>query len=377
MNNNSGPGFMNFKNGLILAYLILTQSSLWSAEGLDSLKTPDHQYWAALPALGYTEETGFEIGAVGFYFPYDIAQQKSSSIGLVAYGTTKKQMHLKFYPDMYFQEGHYHLKSSLDYKIWPANYYGLGNWSQESDQLSFDQQIISGYFLLEQKVTQVFYAGGGIFAKSTQVEWGSTPKSLVEQIPGSSGEFLLAPAVSLVLEGREHVNWPRRGYYAKNESHYYAEALGSSASFFRNELELATFIPVLEQQVVALAVGWSARLGDVPFDEMATADGSSRLRGIEKGRYRDKHLVSWQAEARTPLLWRLGGALFVEGAQVAPNPEKFRFEDFHYALGMGGRFALNKEQRFNVRGDITWIFDRRSGFGGGTPGLVIDVKEAF
>ena len=55
--------------------------------------------------------------------------------------------------------------------------------------------------------------------------------------------------------------------------------------------------------------------------------------------------------------------------QVANDYSDIEFSSFKTSIGLGIRYALNPEQRFNIRADIAWV---DGGFG-----AVINVREAF
>jgi hypothetical protein len=79
--------------------------------------------------------------------------------------------------------------------------------------------------------------------------------------------------------------------------------------------------------------------------------------------------VGVQSGYRFPVWKRFSGALFAEAAQVANDYSDIEFSSLKTSIGLGIRYALNPEQRFNIRADIAWV---DGGFG-----AVINVREAF
>jgi hypothetical protein len=88
---------------------------------------------------------------------------------------------------------------------------------------------------------------------------------------------------------------------------------------------------------------------------MAMLGGGDLLRGLYRGRYRDRHLAAAQAEYRMPLFWRFGLAGFVEAGTVAGDLGGLApLEEGALKLGggLGLRFTVNAEKRLACRLDV-------------------------
>ena len=85
------------------------------------------------------------------------------------------------------------------------------------------------------------------------------------------------------------------------------------------------------------------------------------MRGYYLGRYRDKILMTFQAEYRIPAWWRFGLVGFAGVGDVASKFAKFKLADFKYSVGAGLRFLLDPKEGTCLRADF--------GFGKGTSGF--------
>jgi hypothetical protein len=129
-------------------------------------------------------------------------------------------------------------------------------------------------------------------------------------------------------------------------------------------------LPFLPEGVLALGSYLEDFDGDVPFDRLAQPDGVGQLRGLKKGLLADK--TSWvlQSELRTHLFWRCKGTLFYEAAKVGRHIANLSDNKWHSAIGIGGRFLVNKDSKTHIRGDLSLI-DRKK------IGMAVQINEAF
>jgi outer membrane protein assembly factor BamA len=81
--------------------------------------------------------------------------------------------------------------------------------------------------------------------------------------------------------------------------------------------------------------------GRVPFFDLAEAGGQSTLRGASRFRFRDRSMVGYGVEYRYRIWEYFDWALFVDQAQVAPEPGDFGLARFH--TGYGARWLVDIE----------------------------------
>jgi hemolysin activation/secretion protein len=94
------------------------------------------------------------------------------------------------------------------------------------------------------------------------------------------------------------------------------------------------------------------------------------MRGLYETRFRDRQMMTFQAEIRQKLFWRIDGTLFGAVGQVGYKVNDYTFDQTKLAGGAGLRFRFNRRDRLNIRLD----------YAGGTdtsPSIYFAVGEAF
>lgn len=361
-----------------LSLVAFSNLSLWAEEPETETDATDmkkvemeekQQRWAAFPILASSTETGFMYGGMLFHFlPVDEPGQQASTIDLMAFATTEDQYQVILSPNLFFDNNRYRLNVSLNYSSWEANYYGIGNDSPDEEE-EYKADSIGASFTLERKLLDQFVAGlvGSYASEEMTIEAGGMLQT--ENIAGSSDFEYAGLGARVGYDTRDNTNAPNSGALATLESVWFDDSLGSDYDFDIQSLDLRYFVPVREEKVLALSMQMKEAHGDVPFRLLPSPDGTRLLRGIENGRYRDRILLGVQSGYRFPVWKRFSGALFAEAAQVANDYSDIELSSFKTSIGLGIRYALNPEQRFNIRADIAWV---DGGFG-----AVINVREAF
>ena len=362
---------MNFRGFifLLLASLCLVISAEASEDSAQD--TAHFQRFAALPVLGYSEVTGWEYGAMLLLFAKpDPGASEGSSVDIAAYGTQQKQFQATVNPSLYFLEGRLHVDAALYYWDWTSHYYGIGNDPDRDKctkydmtryvadvpvEMNFgllkDSPFRYGLVLNVERNSASFKDGGDVLA------------------PENKGGTRLGLGYKLSFDTREQTNSPKHGIYAAWTQSRFSSTFGDFG-YLSQSLDLRGYMPIIWNTTLATGWFWDMRKGKVPFDALATLDGYKRFRGVEKGMFADNQALVWQAELRKPLFWRLGGTIFFEAGKVGPYFGKLMDNEWHRAVGFGGRLALNRSERLNARGDFSLV-------DGKYLGMTIYIREAF
>jgi hypothetical protein len=93
------------------------------------------------------------------------------------------------------------------------------------------------------------------------------------------------------------------------------------------------------------------------------------MRGYPRGRYRDRHAVTAQAEVRSAHWRRIGAVAFAGAGTVAPAFSKLGTQTWYPSVGAGLRYVLMPKQRTTARVDLA--------FGRGSFGVSVGIGEAF
>lgn len=330
------------------------------------------QRWSVLPVMGYSTETTLFVGGMAIHYLPQRPQTRGSSIPTVGFGSLKGQYQVFVVPDLYTVANTYRLEGALGVQKWPASYYRRGNGAGP-ETVDYQANGIELELSAQRRFGGHRDSRGGFFAGPllrvvlNEVSWKESGSCPI--VAGADGGALVGIGLATSYDTRDVPGAPLAGDYVTYTLGLHHPWMGSDYDYTLHLLEARHYHGLGHQRV--LAVGGDLRLisGAPPFREQSSPDGIGQLRGIENGRYHDTHLLSLQVEYRQPLRGRTGGVVYLDAAQVAPRVGSLSLDAFHFAPGMGLRFALNPEQRFNLRFDVSWV--------DGGPGVVFTAGEAF
>jgi hypothetical protein len=334
--------------------------------------SPGPQRWTVLPVIASTPETGLQLGIMFIRYLHALPSgAESSSVDFIAYYTTREQYVVSVMPNIYLAGGDYRLAAVLKADYWPANFYGIGNDSRP-DAEQYESTEASCDIVAERCFSGPWLAGvsARIHTETVEIEDGGILDA--QGIPGSADGNYVGVGLRAGYDSRDNRNAPRSGNLLKYGGMVYDAAIGSDLGFTTQTVDVRHYVPVGRASTLALAARLRTSRGDVPFRYLSTPDGSSILRGIEKGRYVDRDMLALQSEFRFPLGGEAslsGMTVFVEFAQVAGSLDEFRDDAFKLAAGLGYRYSMNPGERVNIRVDVGWVDD--------TVGLVLELREAF
>lgn len=345
---------------------------LWAGSfAQDSTETSENfQRFAALPVLGYAEETGLKYGAMVLIFTRsDRAGENFSSFDFLVQGTTNGQLEVMASPDLYLWNGSVHSDITLTYWNWKAKYYGQGNDPDRDAYSRYDMDLFKFEAPIDISLlpshARTLTIGPYFYLESNRASFRKNSALRPER----SGGFRTGFGYQATIDLRDNVNWPTHGAFAQFRQVFYPEALGKFG-FFSQTLDLRTYHYLFWETSVAAGAFYDIRKGDVPFDMLATLDGLKRFRGVERGMFLDRQSFSAQVEFRRTLFWRLAGTIFVEAGKVGSYFSELARNDWHFAPGFGGRLLLNRSEKTYARCDFSLV-------DGKYLGLTIYLREAF
>ena len=163
-----------------------------------------------------------------------------------------------------------------------------------------------------------------------------------------------------------------RKVFAKAGVMFYPSALGQNEhTVGRTSLQFDTYIPIWKGCILALdAYGQfnASYDGEVPWQlrEEICLD-ETRMRGYYQGCYTDNHQMTFQAELRQHLFWRIGAVAWGGTGIVFHEFDLIRKDMWLPNGGVGLRFEL--KHNTNARIDV--------GFGRNNMGVAFNFAEAF
>jgi hypothetical protein len=226
-------------------------------------------------------------------------------------------------------------------------FYGVGDETSEVDRTEFLLRPVIGEARAKVDVTRWFAVGGGleywhVRAGAPRVSESREAPFPLEPLAGREATTsFLRPSVFAEIDWRSPgKNYARRGGRYRVELSDWQERGGLGLDYRQVDVELAQFIPVLnENWVVALrgrlnhteaATGQS-----VPFYFLPSLGGSDELRAYPTLRFRDRNALVLTTELRWSPSQLLDVGLFVDAGRVAPRVSDISLDSLRAAYGFG------------------------------------------
>ena len=131
----------------------------------------------------------------------------------------------------------------------------------------------------------------------------------------------------------------------------YRESEGSDFESETFKLIVNRYLPMRDQDVLALRLFIKGTSEDTPFFLLSTFGGSTDLRGYPSGRYRDRMMYAMQSEYRWQYNDRWIFTGFAGFGEVADSFSNFG-KNFLPAGGIGARFVLSAKHRVSLSADV-------------------------
>jgi outer membrane protein assembly factor BamA len=231
------------------------------------------------------------------------------------------------------------------------NFWRIGNDTLYSDRTKFrsiTREVRSGF---SSRMTEHWHAGLHVsyrnigITKPANERFESTQDAIdLGTLPGRRGAELLSGILTLENDTKDNKYIPSTGGLRYVEVSLNEGLRGGDLSFWTYRLELQQFVPLGKtgRKILALRALFETNQdkggSQIPFFELTALGGSNTVRSFENHRYWDKSGVAFLAEYRYRVWRAFDWALFMEQAQVAPEPGDFGWTRFH--SGYGVRFII-------------------------------------
>jgi outer membrane protein assembly factor BamA len=350
--------------------------NLWATSDTTQLKQRNKNL-IVLPLVYYSPETTLAFGLVTMNFfklskdPTDTITHTSNMRNAFVY-TLNKQVVIDNKVNLLFKENNYWASTRFTYLNFPEFYYGIGNDTPDSNEESVSYQMINIEGRVLKKMYHSWYAGLQFnYQNMYNVSQKEDGLLDTEQTTGYTGGTSLGWGLLSIWDKRDNALNSSKGYYAELSARFFSKKTGSDFDYHMFQWDLRYFRDLTKEKKHILAFQNVATFmtGDPPFRRMGILGGSTIMRGLYQGRYRDRNLLAFQTEYRWQMLDRWALAAFAATGQVANHIQTFSLKDFKYTYGAGVRFMLNKKERVNLRLDF--------GLGKKTSGFYINLAESF
>ncbi len=308
-----------------------------------------------LPFAFYTQETSLAFGGMvvrGFRWTGSPPDARPNSIVAAAFYTLRRQYSVSAAPGLYLRDGQYHARLSGAFEEWPSTFWGVGR-DVSDDAEDFTRRSASLEGTLLRRVRGALRVGPAVdlaFTGISDVEAGGMlDRGALE---GSDGGRVAGLGLAACWDTRDREFWPAWGaYHSLKVLRYLGDPVGDFP-FTQATLDLRAFLPLGGGRVWAVQALGVVTDGTAPFFRLAGLGGPANMRGLYEGRFRDRHLLAVQTEIRAPLGRRLAAVGFLAAGEVAHRLAGFRPGEVLLTGGAGLRFALDPENRMNLRVDL-------------------------
>ncbi len=341
------------------------------------------------PQIGYTPELGWLFGAAGLiiYDPIgappeppalapdatrvpgvEPAERPSNTLILSGFYTTTTAYQLSASSTQYLFRDRLLLDTAAAFSEVPTEFFGIG--SDAAPKEDYLGRGASGDIAMLFRILPRVRVGPRLRATRYWVSERDDGGLLAaESIAGAEGATVLIPAVELRYDTRPAPFDPHEG--SAFVLHAARAHPASSESFGRLGVEYLQITPFFGHHRIATQYVLEHVFDTAPFQELPRLGGSSLLRGLTAGRYRDRTLVAAQAEYRSPYLRRFGLEVFGGVGQVASDLDELDGRDLVAAGGAGLRFQVDPESGFVLRLNLAYSEPE------GSPRFYVGAGDAF
>lgn len=330
---------------------------------LFSSDTTRHNSILPVPLFGYSQEAGFEFGAVGIYsFYIDKADTiiRASQVFGVAFTSTKGVTQVSTKGDIWSKKNKWHHIYEARFSNTPFNFYGIGNQTLRADEDLITQKRLRFSAEIERQLTKSYYPGLGVEFESLNFkdqELGGIfdNESQAPIVDKEGGRFLLLKLTQL-LDNRNSNTYTTKGFYTRLRYGYAPNLFGGNnftgslftadARYFYTPTKKLTIGSQLFYETVSSK-------NEIPFYMLRQLGNDQIMRGYYLGRYRDRNYLALQAEMRFRIIDRFGIVGF-GGAGSAYGKDVNATQNLKPNYGIGARVFFDLDKSLALRVDYGW-----------------------
>lgn len=326
----------------------------------------------ALPVVSYSDVTGLQYGGTLFrgFSVSDDSITRASSVSAYASHTAKG--HAKVYGqlDRWSARNVARLRIRGEYMSYPLPFFGIGAGTPDSAEEWYSHGVSTALVFFQRSIRGAAYIHAGmryLHTRTREVEVNGVLAT--GAVPGSSGSDVLVSELGAVVDSRDHPGAPRTGTYARIIPSIAVKVPGGDHPFRRLTIDARRYRTFREQYVIAFQLQYDGVSGTAPFDQMPMIGADTAMRGYARGRYRDQHAFTAQAEVRSGYWRRAGVVAFAGTGTVGSSFSRLTKGSWYPSAGGGLRVLLVPKDRTVARVDL--------GIGRGSFGISLGIGEAF
>lgn len=324
---------------------------------------------APIPAIGYMPETSFLAGAAAvLYHTSPDNAVKPDTFTLLGYYSLEQQYQICLKTALHFYGDTVIFRADGSGSKFPTQYYGIGAATHTSDRENYTSIYFPVSGSIVYKVYPKLYAGIAFdqqYQRLTKTEEGGILAR--GSVTGSKAMLSSGTGLTASYDSRDSEMNPHCGELIEAKMLWFGNYAGGDSTFTKGTIDIRKYFSI-ESTTLCFQVSGASVSGDIPFYYYPSLGGGQSLRGFYYGRYMEKNLIFSQVEYRFPVWSFIGMTLFAGAGEVAQKLSQFG-EHPRLAAGLGLRFMLDKDQKINLRLDMS--FNGRESYG------YLNILEAF
>ena len=312
-----------------------------------------------VPVISYTPETRTAFGIAGFAtfrIGKDALHTNPSQVS-IGYGYTQNKQQLAYTPfTLFTNRNWYNFYGEVGYYKYSYYYYGTGTHEVPKELYGADYPRIRISAL--RKWLPHYYAGLRYqYEHYSITETKPGGELALGTIPGSTGSISSGLGIVQIVDRRDTILFPTKGYWMELAAVFHTKTLGSTDNFNQFSYDFSFYKKLHRNVIWANEVYTKLLTGNAPFSQYALIGGNRKMRGYYEGRYRDKHSLILQSEFRALVYRKIGLVAFGSAGFLGGDNEYVRLNDAKISYGGGLSYIINKNDHLNLR--IDYAFDNR------------------
>ena len=322
---------------------------------------------APIPIVNPTLDNGLAV-AVGELYTIDRGSPPSSTMGMGFY-TSNDSWGAGLAQLLHLDDDRYRALVAGAYFDVNFDFFGIGSDAgDEGESVPLNQTGYGGMVDFRVHMGRNWYAGPRYrFGRTTATADLTNTDVTVPAADLHLRTASLGPHVE--RDTRSDQFYPRSGSWFDLVMGFAGESIGGRRNYQLYQAAFSTYSSLSPRQVLATKINSCYADGDVPFFDLCLLGQYQDIRGYQTGQYRDRAMLTAQAEYRLELWWKIGVVAFGGAGEVAESFGKFTGSSVLPSGGAGLRFRLTEENHVNLRADVAW--------GKNSSALYVSIAEAF
>lgn len=336
----------------------LVEDAVESAIDTRETREPGNWVWMPTPVLNPTIDGGLAFAALRLYKLDD--ESPPSTTGAGGFATSNGSKGGGLFSQNYLRNDRVRLSAAAGYADLNLYFYGIGNLGRDREGLKINQEGVFGLGQALWQLRKNLYAGVRLRYLSLKTSlrgpaderpFGLAPEQLLDfglQLDS------IGPGFKLEWDSRDSNWFPTSGQFAQLFLDSSSQTFGASRDYRMANLRWSGYWLHGERDVLALNATACAASENAPFYDICLIGANKNLRGFVTGQYRDRSMLTVQAEYRKQLAESWGVVLFGGLGEVAPEFGQFTASNVRTSAGFGVRWLASPPHGVRLSVDLAW-----------------------